>query len=61
MLRLLIADFSRGLGMSVSGALYIFIAATYFDLPSHASIALLFYFLQLYRDAILDEGRLQIR
>ena len=45
MLRLLIADFSRGLGMSVSGALYIFIAATYFDLPSHASIALLFYFL----------------
>jgi Na+/melibiose symporter-like transporter len=45
MLRLLIADFSRGLGMSVSGALYIFIAATYFALPKHASIALLFYFL----------------
>lgn len=45
MVRLLIADLSRGLGMSVSGALYIFIAATYFALPKHASIALLFYFL----------------
>ena len=45
MIRLLIADLSRGLGMSVSGALYIFIAATYFELPKHASIALLFYFL----------------
>ena len=43
--RLLIADLMTGLGTAVSGALYIFFAANYFELPEHASIALLFYFL----------------
>jgi Na+/melibiose symporter-like transporter len=43
--RLLIADLMTGLGTAVSGALYIFFAANYFELPDHASIALLFYFL----------------
>lgn len=43
--RLLVADLMTGLGTAVSGALYIFFAANYFDLPEHASIALLFYFL----------------
>ena len=45
MWRLLIADLAAGFGIGVSGALYIFIANTYFQLPEHASIALLFYFL----------------
>jgi Na+/melibiose symporter-like transporter len=45
MWRLLIADLGAGFGIGVSGALYIFIATTYFELPRHASIALLFYFL----------------
>ncbi|MFT4632363.1 MAG: GPH family glycoside/pentoside/hexuronide:cation symporter, partial [Crocinitomicaceae bacterium] len=43
--RLLAADLASGFGVGVSGALYIFIAASYFALPEHASIALLFYFL----------------
>ena len=43
--RLLAADLASGFGTAVSGALYIFVAATYFKLPEHASIALLFYFL----------------
>ena len=43
--RLLAADLMTGLGTAVSGALYIFFAANYFQLPDHASIALLFYFL----------------
>lgn len=43
--RLLMADLMTGLGTSVSGALYIFFAANYFQLPEQASIALLFYFL----------------
>lgn len=43
--RLLIADLMTGLGTAVSGALYIFFAANYFQLPELASIALLFYFL----------------
>ena len=45
MWRLLIADLAAGFGIGVSGALYIFIANAYFQLPEHASIALLFYFL----------------
>lgn len=45
MWRLLLADLAAGFGIGVSGALYIFVAATYFKLPEHASIALLFYFL----------------
>ena len=45
MWRLLAADLTSGFGTAVSGALYIFVAATYFKLPEHASIALLFYFL----------------
>ena len=43
--RLLAADLLAGLGTAVSGALYIFVAIAYFELPSHASLALLFYFL----------------
>ena len=43
--RLLAADLLAGLGTAVSGALYIFVAIAYFRLPSHASLALLFYFL----------------
>ena len=43
--RLLTADLLAGLGTAVSGALYIFVAIAYFRLPSHASLALLFYFL----------------
>ena len=34
-----------GIAFGVSGALYIFIATTYFKLPEHASLALLFFFL----------------
>lgn len=45
MWRLLAADITSGFGTGVSGALYIFVAASYFKLPEHASIALLFYFL----------------
>jgi Na+/melibiose symporter-like transporter len=45
MWRLLLADLAAGFGIGVSGALYIFVASTYFKLPEHASIALLFYFL----------------
>ncbi len=45
MWRILIADLAAGFGIGVSGALYIFVATTYFELPEHASIALLFYFL----------------
>jgi GPH family glycoside/pentoside/hexuronide:cation symporter len=45
MWRLLAADLASGFGTAVSGALYIFVAASYFKLPEHASIALLFYFL----------------
>ena len=45
MWRLLAADLAAGFGTAVSGALYIFVAATWFKLPEHASIALLFYFL----------------
>lgn len=45
MWRVLIADLASGFGVAVSGALYIFVASFYFELPSHASIALLFYFL----------------
>ena len=43
--RVLLTDLMYSMGTSVSGALYIFFAATYFELPEHASIALLFYFL----------------
>lgn len=43
--RILAADFTSGFGTAVSGALYIFIAGTVFELPEHASLALLFYFL----------------
>ncbi len=45
MWRLLAADLLAGFGLSISGALYIFVATTYFELPEHASLALLFYFL----------------
>lgn len=45
MWRLLASDLMAGLGTGVSGALYIFVAAAWFKLPEHASIALLFYFL----------------
>lgn len=45
MWRLLAADVTSGFGTGVSGALYIFVASSYFKLPGHASIALLFYFL----------------
>ncbi len=45
MWRLLASDLTSGFGTAVSGALYIFVAATYFELPQHASLALLFYFL----------------
>lgn len=45
MWRLLAADLTSGFGTAVSGALYIFVASTYFKLPEQASIALLFYFL----------------
>lgn len=43
--RLLAADLTSGYGTGVAGALYIFVAAYVFQLPGHASIALLFYFL----------------
>jgi Na+/melibiose symporter-like transporter len=43
--RLLAADLTSGFGTGVAGALYIFVATYVFLLPSHASIALLFYFL----------------
>jgi len=43
--RLLLADLGAGLGTAVSGALYIFMATYVMELPEHASIALLFYFL----------------
>lgn len=43
--RLLAADLASGFGTAVSGALYIFVASSYFQLPEHASLALLFYFL----------------
>lgn len=45
MWRLLLADLGAGLGTAVSGALYIFMATYVMQLPEHASIALLFYFL----------------
>ena len=45
MWRLLITDLGAGIAFVVSGALYIFIATTYFKLPEHASLALLFFFL----------------
>ncbi len=45
MWRLLITDLGAGIAFGVSGALYIFIATTYFKLPEHASLALLFFFL----------------
>lgn len=44
MWRLLAADFLAGFGTAVSGALYIFFASNYFELPGHASLALLLYF-----------------
>jgi Na+/melibiose symporter-like transporter len=44
MWRLLAADFLAGFGTAVSGALYIFVASKYFELPGHASLALLLYF-----------------
>ena len=43
--RLLSSDFLAGFGTAVSGALYIFVASAYFQLPEHASIALLCYFI----------------
>ena len=43
--RILASDFTSGFGTAVSGALYIFVASTVFELPEHASLALLFYFL----------------
>lgn len=43
--RLLIADFAINFGTTISGTLYIFVATYVFELPKHASIALLFYFL----------------
>ena len=45
MWRLLITDLGAGIAFGVSGALYIFIATTFFKLPEHASLALLFFFL----------------
>ncbi|MBL6686934.1 MAG: MFS transporter [Pseudomonadales bacterium] len=45
MWRLLSADFLAGFATAVSGALYIFVASAYFQLPSHASVALLCYFI----------------
>ena len=45
MWRLLFTDLGAGIAFGVSGALYIFIATTYFKLPEHASLALLFFFL----------------
>jgi Na+/melibiose symporter-like transporter len=43
--RLLAADLTAGFGTGVAGALYIFVAGYVFELPGHASLALLFYFL----------------
>lgn len=43
--RLLAADLTSGFGTGVAGALYIFVATYLFELPGHASLALLFYFL----------------
>ncbi len=44
LLRLLIADLTTGFASTASGSLYIFVAAYVFELPEHASLALLFYF-----------------
>jgi Na+/melibiose symporter-like transporter len=43
--RLIAADLAWGIGSGVGGALYIFIATHAFELPQHASLALLFFFL----------------
>ena len=43
--RLLITDLTTGFASTASGVLYIFFATYVFELPEHASIALLFYFL----------------
>jgi Na+/melibiose symporter-like transporter len=43
--RVLAADLLSGYGTGVAGALYIFVAGYVFELPGHASLALLFYFL----------------
>ena len=43
--RLLVTDLTTGFASTASGVLYIFFATYVFELPEHASIALLFYFL----------------
>jgi Na+/melibiose symporter-like transporter len=43
--RVLAADLLSGYGTGVAGAMYIFVAGYVFELPGHASLALLFYFL----------------
>ena len=43
--RILLSDLASGFGIAVSGALYIFVASAYFQLPEQASTALLFFFL----------------
>lgn len=43
--RVLAADLTSGFGTGMAGALYIFVASYVFELPEHASLALLFYFL----------------
>ncbi|MCY3640778.1 MAG: MFS transporter [Gammaproteobacteria bacterium] len=43
--RLLLTDLTTGFASTASGVLYIFFATYVFELPEHASIALLFYFL----------------
>ena len=45
MWRILISDLASGFGIAVSGALYLFVATAYFNLPAQASMALLFFFL----------------
>ncbi len=45
MWRLLFLDFTTGLCFSASGVTYIFVATYVFELPSHASFALLLFFL----------------
>ena len=46
--RLLLADFAINFGTTASGTLYIFMASYVFELPQHASIALLLYFLSAF-------------
>jgi len=46
--RILASDLLSGLGTGVAGALYIFLARYVFEVPEHASVALLFYFISAF-------------